>query len=127
MPAQRVQRDQPTDVHGVSVLSDRVEAADRLEIDEDVRLGEIILDHPQEIAPASHRCRAVGREVGNRIVEARRVDVGQPLHASASRIRSRVNGNSLIRRPVALNTALPTAATTGITAGSPTFFAPYGP
>src|ERR1044071_1888922 len=45
----------------------------------------------------------------------------------ARRTRSGVSGSSVMRAPVASATALATAAPPGMTGGSPTGFAPYGP
>ena len=69
-------------------------------------------------------CLSQGGARGGKRVGAH---VREPSHASASRIRSRENGSSCNRRPVALKIALPIAATTGMIGGSPIALAPYGP
>ena len=104
-----------------------VRSGKRPEVHEDVGRRQVVLDHPEQVAAAADRGRPATLQTLHGVGQACRIHVGERSHASASSTRSRVIGSSRSRRPVALNTALPMAATTGMIGGSPTFFAPYGP
>ena len=126
------ERHETADTNTPSLRLDQVETPGRrdpLEIDEDIRRRQVVLEHSQQVAasPDDGSARAGRVETLYRLGQGPRIDIRETSHASASRTRARVIGSSLIRRPVALKTALPMAATTGMTGGSPTFFAPYGP
>src|SRR5262249_23749857 len=102
-----------------------------------------ILDEAQHVAAAAgerDRLVCVARTLrdGDGVAKLLREGVGKRPHATppfpapedretAPTILSRVIGRSLIRRPMALNTALATAAGAGTLLDSPMLFAPNGP
>ncbi len=84
---------------------------------------------PQQIAAAARdgSVLAAGLRLLNqseRVRKIPRVGVGEGFHASAPMILSLVIGRSFMRLPIALKTALPTAATAGTLLDSPMLFAP---
>src|SRR5438093_13130136 len=132
MAADRIERCESADPQPATFGLDLIEALDRLQIHDRVRRDQTILHHPEHVAAAAHDRRSAAglprllRE-RDRALQIRRVRVAEGFHASTSRILSRVIGRSLMRRPIALNTAFATAATAGTLLDSPMLFAPYGP
>jgi len=132
MSAELCKSHETTNANAISLYLYSIETSaipESIEVDEYFCWRQIILEHPQQIsASPDNRCtRAVGFKARDRLDQGRRIDIGQTPHAKTSTTRVRVIGSSLIRRPVALKKAFPMAATTGMTGGSPTFFALYGP
>src|SRR4051812_2990932 len=117
---------------------DLVEPFDRLQADEHVWRNQPLLHHPEQVAAAaSDRDRSAGAvrlgDEGHRVRDVAWPGVGESLHARsplparAATIFSRVIGRSFMRTPIALNTALATAAGDGTLLDSPMLLAPKGP
>jgi acyl transferase domain-containing protein len=138
--AERIERHEPADRHTTAGRGlHLIEPLDGLQADEDIRCDEPVLHHPEQIAAATGKGDALlvltrPRDDGNGVRGIARVDVGEGFHArtsfacdSAATILSRVIGRSFIRTPIALATALATAAGAGTLLDSPMLFAPNGP
>ena len=110
-----------------------IEALDRLQVDEHVGRDDAAPSQPEQIAAAAGKATppvrpgALAATSADRVLDVAGVGVGKGLHASAPRILSRVIGRSFMRRPIALKTALATAAGAGTLLDSPMLFAPNGP
>ena len=104
------------DVHAARCGRYLIHSFNRFQINQHIRLNDKFLHHAQKIAAAANDRRRLPifsglLGEGNGLLETSRILVGECFHASAPKILSRVIGKSFMRRPMALKTALPTAAT----------------
>src|SRR5499427_3085913 len=133
MTAQIIERYQAADRHAAGAARRHlIKTFDRLEIDEHVRRHDPLFHERKQVASAADEgavfavfVRLLHQRDG--LLEITGISIGKCFHASTPRILSRVIGRSFIRRPIALKTALATAATAGTLLDSPMLFAPYGP
>src|SRR5580700_7615368 len=116
MAAKSIECDETADVYAGRRRRHLIHSLDRFQVNQHVRLNNKFFHHSQKIAAAADQRRRQSifsrllRE-GNCLLQSLRVLVGEGFHAVAPRILSRVIGKSLMRRPMELKTALPTAAT----------------
>ena len=133
MTADRIDRRCTADREAAALRGDLIEPLDPSQADNHVWRDQAILHHAEHVAAAAGHSDGLSRPVrllhrGDGALHISRARVPERFHVRApDRILSRVIGRSLMRRPSALNTALPTAATAGTLLDSPMLFAPYGP
>src|SRR5579872_12737 len=116
MAAKRVKCDESADVHAAWRRRHLIEPLDRLQVYKHIRLDDKFFHQSEKIAAPTDKRSSLTilpclLNSFYRLIESLRVRVGEGLHAIAPKILSREIGRSFMRRPVALKTALPIAAT----------------